>query len=108
MKLLTILTILAYIILLYQYLLKPYLLKGLAKKWQTDDSWLKVFFSSQRLLALKIVAWVLVLGAIVGFIVFNAWHEKERLYSGAGYLGFVLLGFIFSVSEPSPNGKTTL
>jgi hypothetical protein len=102
-KLLTILTVITYTGLAYYLALKPYLLLPNVKRWKEGNapSWalnLQVKEPGSRL-KVQIGAGILVWGAIVGFIVYNAWTEgAERFYSAAGYLAFILLGFIFSVS----------
>ena len=97
MKLLALLTAATYAVLLYRLLFKPYIFPLISGLLKSSDLLPKL--STGQRLRVKVATWLVVLAALVAFIVYNAWNEWTRLYSGAGYLGFILLGFIFSVNS---------
>ncbi len=97
MKLLALLTAATYAVLLHRLLFKPYIFRLISGLLKSSDLLPKL--SAGHRLRVKVATWLVVLAALVAFIVYNAWNEWTRLYSGAGYLGFILLGFIFSVNS---------
>lgn len=95
-----VITSLAYLVALYYLVLKKYVIIPLYKKG------IKPCMKTSPIpkkLATKIV-WLIIIASAVAFVVYDSIDEPLRIASGGGLLGFVFLGFIFSVNN---NNKMT-
>ncbi|ODM88539.1 Sodium/nucleoside cotransporter 2 [Orchesella cincta] len=92
--LLIILTGLTYTLLLYFHVLKPRFGK------QINNAVIKPAVSTASALVKpwygRLIAIVAVLGAIIAFVVIDAWDQPQRLISACGVVVMVLIGLLFS------------
>ena len=90
-----VLTSISYIICFYYKILKPFALNPLYNKI------FRPFFKDIEKSCigehLPKVAWFIAIGLAVAFVVYDSLDEPIRLASGGGLIGFIFLGYVFSV-----------